>query len=160
MKLADVMLDGRAAASPSMKWRTAFGWKATPVTVLSMSEPEAVAVQSTTCADTEEPPRIMKWMTYALVSFVVQVRLKFEASHDVRSASASVTSPQRTIVSTLAAWRRLVFVGVTPLWLAPATDLLVVPSVAPNADWELAVNAEFVSPSVQRMSALGTRRRV
>src|SRR5258705_6242719 len=94
-------------------------------------------------------------MTYALPSFVGQLKLRFVASHDERSASAIVASPHCTIVSALAAVRRLALVVAWALWLAVATDLDVVPSVMPKPDIELAVNPAAVLPSVQRISAFG-----
>ena len=93
-------------------------------------------VHSITLAETLVPPIAMKCMRYAVLLLVVQLSVKFVASHDERSASASSTSLHWVRVSALAAFRRLALEVVTPSWLAVPTDLLVVPSVMPKPKHE------------------------
>src|SRR5262245_22670400 len=154
-KWAPVELAGGAARKPSPRcaWRTTSGANPVPVTALL---PVAVPiVQPRTFAETPGPPIAMKWTTYPVALLVVQLSVKLVASQDCRSASASTVGVQSTMVNALFARRRPETGAALLLRLAAAADLLVVPSVMPNASRKFALKLSFVLPSVQRMRALG-----
>ncbi len=153
------MLDGSDAvsANPACAWMTTLGVKPTPVTAWL---PVVVGiVHWTIFADTPGPEMARKWMTDAVASFVVQLRVKLVASHELRSASATSDSLHCTMVSAFAAMRRLALAWFAPFSLAAAADTLVVPSLMPNAKRYPVPKLWFVLSSVQSTRAFGASPR-